>query len=177
MELLTLILAAGTIALALITRSQVLLSAKIGKTQLRGYVHVAAAKIDITDKSVPVAHVTIKNFGNTPAYSVKHLAGMTIGDYPLTRELAEPPAHLPGSSSTIGPGSHTRLEIVRTPPIPAALQSHLGTLTGTVYVYGVITYKDVFRDPHTTKYRMIWGGPEPSKDGTMSHDAEGDYAD
>ena len=46
------------------------------------------------------------------------------------------------------------------PPIPAESLSLIGTVEGTIYIYGRIEYEDVFGRARWTNYRLMYGGRE-----------------
>jgi hypothetical protein len=63
------------------------------------------------------------------------------------------------------------------PPVGKQYIPLLGTAAGTIYVYGIIKYRDVFKRDCTTKYRLIYGGREPVHGNWMKHDSDGNEAD
>lgn len=49
----------------------------------------------------------------------------------------------------------------------------IGTPEGTIYVYGQVTYKDIFGEKQYLKYRLMYGGPKKSPKGWLSPCEEG----
>ncbi|MCP1844036.1 hypothetical protein J2R78_007003 [Bradyrhizobium sp. USDA 4538] len=145
--------------------------------QLRAYVGVDNASIKQVETGSPEVAVYIKNFGQTPAHDVKMWIHMWIERHPLRVKLPEPPPDLPTSTAVLYPGSEVIFYANKIPPVPAPAIPALGTAEGTVYVYGAIRYRDVFGRHRTTKYRLMHGGREPSRNGLMKRDHDGNEAD
>jgi hypothetical protein len=144
--------------------------------QLRAYVLVAGGEIKFPNPGTPEAQLVLRNFGQTPAHNVRVWIHMWIERYPLRVGLPTPPADFRMATSILPPGGHTNMFIPKEPPVPSQAIHLLGTPAGTIYVYGEIQYVDVFQITRSTKYRLIYGGPEGARDGRMSHDAEGKIA-
>jgi len=146
--------------------------------QLRAYVGVSEASIHKVETGAPEAIVSIKNFGQTPAYDVQAWIHMWIAEYPLTvTVLPDAPADFPKSTAVLHPGIQTAFVMPKEPPVKKELIPLLGTAIGTIYVYGTIKYRDAFRRDRTTKYRLIYGGREPSIGTFMKADEQGNETD
>jgi hypothetical protein len=147
------------------------------KRQLRAYLSVDRAAIDFPEPGVPRIAVVIKNCGQTPAHEVRHWIHHWILPYPLVEELPEAPDGFVMSSALIGAGGVSEMEFTRPDPIePKHLLPQLGTAMGTIYVYGKVTYKDVFGQEQFMRYRFMFGGPEPVKAGKLAPCEEGNEA-
>jgi hypothetical protein len=145
--------------------------------QLRAYVGVSDASIHKVETGAPEAIVHIKNFGQTPAYDVRAWIHMWIAEHPLSEVLPDAPEDLPKGTAVIHPGTHVAFFMPKEPPVKAEFIPLLGTAAGTIYVYGIIKYRDVFKRERTTKYRLIYGGREPVRGSLMKHDQNGNDAD
>jgi hypothetical protein len=161
----TLVLATGTIALAIFSLIQIFVFRDQEKRQLRAYAF--AKPISITDFSTsthPSTQVIFKNSGQTPAY---HLTGSTAvypSSYPLsvpipsgTRESTPLEATLnPAAENDIG-GSDT----MQRPITPDEANAIRDGKTMRMYVYGSINYRDVFGDVHYSNFCFSFWGDGP----------------
>jgi hypothetical protein len=103
----------------------------------------------------PVAQLTLLNAGKTPARLVVCSAGIEFREFPLS----SPPALAEVASparSVLGPGVASTA--TRRMPQQLTPQQVIDLLAGTgaVYVYGIITYEDVYRESHTTSFRLMY---------------------
>lgn len=155
--------------------------------ELRAYLCVECSLVVFTDENhrpVPEVQVTLKNFGQTPAYNVRGWIHTWIASYPLTEELPLPEAGFPASNELLGPGAkRVWVNAVKTSPqIPP---SDIGTPIDTLYVYGEVRYCDAFGTQHYTKYRLIFGGNANGRriregtavQGLLQADASGNESD
>lgn len=145
--------------------------------ELRAYVGVSKIFLSLTDPTLPVGSVEIRNFGQTPAYKVRQWVGIAPNTFPLSGPLPENPFPQ-GSSSVLPPG------IPLTGTVPLKMSLPVGTPFGgphgiTMYVYGGIIYEDIFGQERHTVYRYFYGGPnrEDTLSGIMSSDTSGNEAD
>lgn len=129
------------------------------RRQLRAYICVNTAALELFSSNMPSAIVNFKNCGQTPAYDVRVWIHTWIAHYPLTEILPTPPEDFQMSSNTIGPGGTTQMVPPKKPPLNQFLTSMLGSATATYFVYGQVTYKDVFGQEWYTNYRLMYGGP------------------
>jgi hypothetical protein len=147
------------------------------RAQLRAYVLTARTIVTNVAQGVPEAEVTIKNFGQTPAYNVISVKGFYVGPYPSTpnfiitdREFANPSL----SREVLGPGG-TAVSADAGPLTPEQRAS-LTNGTGIIYVYGEIRYRDAFGRQQWTRYRYMMGGPVGLRGDQMAACAEGNEA-
>ncbi len=145
--------------------------------QLRAYVNVDSAAIDLTHPAAPKATVVFKNFGHTPAYDVQIWIHMWIEVHPLAIDLPTPPANFRMGKDILAPGRPRISQITKYPPVSPEAVPLLGTPQGTIYVYGEVRYRDAFGNDRWTKYRLIWGGPEGVPlTSSLQADSEGNEA-
>jgi hypothetical protein len=109
----------------------------------------------ISPSEGPLAQLTIKNSGPTPAFKVAHLGGICISDYPLSGEL--PPlirVKNPPSSAIPPEGINTKNVRIA---LPLTSDQIAGLRNGTmaIWVYGEITYRDAFRRKRVSQYRLF----------------------
>jgi len=145
------------------------LASDTAERQLRAYICVSGALMKFKGPTVPEAQVHYGNFGQTPAYDVRSWIHMWIERHPLKVELPEPSEGFQMSTTVIAPGARPHFHIIKKePPVPEQVVSLLGTLEGTIYVYGEIRYRDIFKKERITRYRLIYGGPSGARCPTSS---------
>jgi hypothetical protein len=124
--------------------------------QLRAYINNVSAVISNVGagKSVEV-RVEIKNFGQTPAYNVRHYSQLTLAHFPWTESAMN---FAPLSTSTMGPGANSFNLVKSSQMLNEELL--IGLLTGrcAYYVEGRVTYVDAFGNERFTNYRLWVGG-------------------
>jgi hypothetical protein len=149
---------------------------------LRAYIGVSKVMLGLQKPDTPRGIVEIKNFGKTPAYKVKQWAAIAIHSHPLTVVLPESSQEI-ASVSVIFPDITTVNLVDLKKPLPS--NALIGTPQLTIYVYGGITYEDIFENKWHSNYRFIFGGPEGGRSyldernvrlGTMNPDSEGNDA-
>jgi hypothetical protein len=146
--------------------------------QLRAYISVTAAKIEFPEPGRPKSTLTFKNAGQTPAHNVQVWIHQWAAEYPLEVTLPTPPDDFVMAKSTLGAGAHNH--IANEAPQPIFKTSHLdlvGTAQGTIYVYGEISYSDVFGNRHVQQYRLMYGGSEPVVPGALKPCVDGNNGD
>jgi hypothetical protein len=169
-------LGVSTILLWRAGENQKRLMADTAERQLRAYVNVAGGKITFEQPDAPEWHLVVKNFGQTPAYDVRHWTHIWITEYPLSVELPVPDPDFPMSNSILAPGNHEDMVWKKEPPIPANSLELIGTPAGTIFIYGEIRYVDAFGKHRLTRYRLIYGGQTPNRVGFLKPDREGNEA-
>jgi hypothetical protein len=154
---LTLILAIGTLFLWLVTRRLVIGTEETAKRQLRAYIHVADAAILHTNSEWPTnVRIQFKNYGQTPAYRVSNRCKCAL------QLIGEPDFNIPemiASYSDLGPTQDRVTTVVITQNNWEFMMANVTHNSGTVHVFGEITYFDVFHhgssgQPHHTWYRF-----------------------
>ena len=197
MVIVTALLVAATFALVVVAFSVVVVSSRqkralniqadrieatagsAGETamhELRAYVHVDAAEINVENRNAPSINVTARNLGRTPAFNVRHWIHMWTEKYPLIGPdiLPVPPDGFQMTTSVLPPNGHHQLPINKVPPpLSDIIASLLGTAEATLYVYGEISYRDVFGEERITRYRLMYGGGEPVDDKHLKPDFDG----
>lgn len=152
--------------------------------ELRAYVGVSRVFLDMTNPALPIGAVEIGNFGQTPAYKVRQWVSITPHSYPLTIKLVNGGGDL-SSMAVLSSGVKHSSIVPLKKPFPATAIPAIGTPQLTIYVFGGVTYEDVFGIARHVTYRFIYGGPEGPKQitegsktlGTMSPDTEGNESD
>lgn len=136
------------------------------KRQLRAYVNVHLAKIKdpVCPGCVPSAVITLKNYGQTPAYHWQAWHKVMIAEtFDKKHWTVTNPEALPqggGTKGILGPGQTTDAEVRNTTLrlTPQQVQA-LNDGRLTLFVFGYIRYRDAFEIQRTTTYRYIYGGP------------------
>ena len=152
------------------------------RRQLRAYVHVDDATIKfVKTEWQPNIRITIKNFGQTPAYRVNHRCGnalVFIGKADLN-----PPQNTVTDLHDLGPSQ----DHVTTMLVPRVLwdtiyEPAIVKKAGVFHAFGEITYFDAFQDPatdrpHSTRYDFeVQADDEGVTDGGLIFSAEGNEA-
>ena len=153
-------------------QSEILLDG--AQRELRAYVNVESALLRFYGPNRYEAHVHFRNFGQTPALDMETWLQVTEPQtYPLKKAETRP-IHQAKAASILPPGG--KITLVESPPnstpnLPTnfAPGYDIGTPRKTVFVYGELTYKDVFNQRRCTKYRLMFGGPYASGPGFQSH--------
>lgn len=134
------------------------LSRDTAKKQLRAYLTVAEAMLRFNTAWIAEPQVHIQNCGKTPAYDVRQWIATKMEQLPLRWPLPSPPNELPERGTVIGAGNRD-IMVADSHIIPEEVRPVFGTQGAVLYVYGRISYRDVFGDWHYTNYRLIYGGP------------------
>ncbi|MER9890035.1 hypothetical protein NKJ48_31115 [Mesorhizobium sp. M0114] len=132
---------------------------KSAEQQLRAYVLAAESGIEFPFDNDPVAHVVIKNFGQTPAYDVRSWIHIWVEEFPLPAALpGPPPDDFPMSQTVCGPGFHTEFVHKRENPLNPISIKMINDETAAIYVYGAIKYRDCFGVERGTSYLRFFRG-------------------
>lgn len=138
---------------------------KSSERQLRAYVHPTDSKVIMEENGIVRANVRIQNAGQTPAYKLISRVTVSIGPYPLQES--------PSSSSKDGqrvsrgvlqPKCHVN-GTVEIGPLGVEAQKVISAGKAVIFVHGDLSYLDVFDNPQTSKFRLMytgqWGGQKP----------------
>jgi hypothetical protein len=142
-------------------RRAIVLADDSAQRQSRAYVMIHNAVIErLTSGSKPIAKLTIKNTGQTPAHGVTQWCSSGIAPYPILdhvvralkgREVEKPARALPPTGET---------EISSEGEILTEAQYEaLSDGTHALYVMGEIRYLDAFNKPQETDFLLFAGGP------------------
>jgi len=161
---------------------------KSAERQLRAYVFVTETKILAADingtilnppqnirvGTRPIAILTVKNTGQTPAYDVTVFGNNTLTTWPL-RPATFPPLPFSGvelSRQSYGPGMFTyKFEIMGL--LNDAQVAALTAGNQAIVIYGEIRYRDAFDQNRFIRYRKFAGGPTGIRGMTMTSHEEG----
>ena len=139
------------------------------KQQLRAYVGFDGAEARYLDGSRPVEiMLKFKNAGQTPAYKFSTKGGCTLFPYPGPTKFKDVSDHI-HAPLTVPPGGATiKMEYA---DLPSARLANLKAGKDVLYVFGTITYEDIFGQPHYVNYRWLIGGKQKismtEKDGKL----------
>jgi hypothetical protein len=148
--------------LAIIAMVQVYDTRKSSERQLRAYLMVEKARIeDVEVGKTPRAVVTLKNFGQTPAYEVQQWANIGYDFFPPKNTFPMEDTDAPCPATQMGPGGTfiARPKINNSPPLNETVIAALKEGTFAIYVIGKVKYRDTFGNPQSTEYVMFAGGP------------------
>jgi hypothetical protein len=153
--------------------------------QLRAYVCVSSALLKFPQPDIPEGQVHFKNCGQTPAYTLQGWIHTWFSEHPLKEVLPTAPDDFRKGSETLPPGGTTIFVAPGKPPLPPLNLAVLGRKEFTLYIYGEVRYRDIFGRDQFTRFRLIHGGAEGTrnvlgKDGSeqwlLKPDAEGNEA-
>jgi hypothetical protein len=162
---LNIFLALGTILLWFTTRRLVKSSEKTAERQLRAYVfqegvslfdgtNLDSPQINRTDW--PGFSMSIKNFGQTPAYDVIHWARIEILDSNREDTLIPPNPKRGTHAMSLAPNASFTKSAWFDRPLSDKEKQAIVAGSQAIFVYGRIDYVDAFRKPHFTTYRLIY---------------------
>jgi type II secretory pathway pseudopilin PulG len=178
----------GAIAAALVASYQGWVARDTEKRQLRAYVFLESVQTANTDdragnNQYPDLSATIvfKNFGQTPAYNVRHSSSLRFADYPppATVFVYDRETH-PIIVDTLGPQGGAR-NVIRSSEADSMSAIERKQLmkaqTKAIYVFGKIDYEDAFGVGRCTSYRFMVGGNSGVLGGDMLRMDSGNEAD
>jgi hypothetical protein len=146
------------------------------KRQLRAYIHVSDAKFGDFGFPQGIYMVSYTNTGQTPAYDVSATIGINLVKFPLSEELKIEGSGTKGLTTIGRDGDgHARIEA----PRGLSGEEYGAVRDGkmAVFVFGIISYRDVFGDNWTTEYRYFVGGDQGIRsDGFLASHSEGNKA-
>jgi len=135
---------------------------RTAERQLRAYVLPTAAHFErFAVGDVPVADVTIKNSGQTPAYDLTVWARVGTDVFPISKEATEtwPVDHSDDlAPRVLGPGSEMHAVPRFGMPLNQETVDALRKGLMALYVQGEVTYRDAFNRPHTSRFFLFGGG-------------------
>ncbi|MGB8458205.1 MAG: hypothetical protein WCE50_10825 [Candidatus Acidiferrum sp.] len=103
---------------------------------------------------------TLVNTGNTPAKNVSYRAGAAIMNFPLPEDFAFPLNIVRQSTATIGAHQNAILSIIVDDFVDDSEVEDIktGKANKCLFVWGVVTYDDIFGDHQTSKFcqSLFW---------------------
>lgn len=159
-----------------LTRESLRITRETSKRQLRAYLAVSGCSLE----EIPVGFVVtaeIRNSGQTPAFRVRHMSESFAEDYPLGGNKPHP-IPLETHSAPVGAGDQTFcVQRLFTEDRAGALANVMAGKLG-LWIQGTVFYDDCFGEPHTLKFRYVFGGRIANSGGLLLHaDIEGNEAD
>jgi len=132
---------------------------RTAKRQLRAYVFISGAHLEnIGVGQIPYAKLTIKNFGQTPAYKTTQCAMVGVGKFPLESHPSTNESE-PLPERPLPPQDEIPLQSPKyKKPLNAEMLDELSKGMLAIYVAGEIRYLDVFKKKRRTRYLLYSGG-------------------
>jgi len=161
---------------AIVGREQLDHARTSSRMELRAYMFVEKASIQITDEDV-FAFVDIKNFGQTPAYHSQAWINIWVECLPLHDPLPQPPHDLEQGVAVVGPGASSEFRHNRTRPLNEFSRKRIEEGTSAIYVHGAISYKDTFGETRTSRYCYFCSGKSALERGRLAPYISGNEAD
>jgi hypothetical protein len=151
----------ATIFLWLATRDLVADAKHNAERQLQAYIfphELVVSNVELGKR--PIANMLVKNTGLTPATDVIAWAGVWVGNFPLVAELvrATPEFMKTASRRSVGPGASFTINHAWNETLTEQHMQMLGSGTAAVFVWGEMTYVDMFGKKRTTSFRSYYGG-------------------
>jgi hypothetical protein len=129
------------------------------RAQLRAYVFVESAHIEgVAIGHTPLANVTIKNFGQTPAFRLRQWARMGFQSFPLVGPIPKTAEDTITAERPLAPGGVFHVRLGRR-EIDSETITALQNGTHAIFIAGEIFYRDTFNRRHQTNYCLFAGGP------------------
>lgn len=126
--------------------------------QLRAYVlpeNATISKVANPDLAIGAeVMLNVKNMGQTPAHDVLLYADLVFREFPLKTPLPPIPDSRGLIGAPLGPGI-TMSKRKEYPPLTPEQLSSLRKGESSFYLYGVVTYLDIFKKRHFTRYRLL----------------------
>jgi hypothetical protein len=173
----TILLFGVTGGLVLVARRQY----KTSRAQLRAYVFVESAELrDLNVGETPSAIISVKNFGETPAYKVKQWSALGYHDYPLTAPIPKNEKDEINPERPLAPSDHFTVQATVKFVMNAETLKTLENKGRALFIVGEIFYEDVFHYQRWTRYCLFCGGPQGIRGGAFSAYEkynEADYGD
>ena len=141
--------------------------------QLRAYVGITIpqdgpALHPLLPPLIPAVHLSIKNYGQTPAYKVTHDSGLSIRAYPLPRDnkytIDDIPLSTVPNPITVFPGAIDPIGISLL-LMRALTDREIGLIqngkSARLYAWGTVNYLDAFKNPRYTNFCFGFFNPTP----------------
>jgi len=173
------ITALATILLTFVTAGLVLMGYRqiaTSRAQLRAYLSVESGEIrDLVTGAQPVAHIVVKNYGQTPAYKFRLVGGMGVAE---SFEALPPPAGDPrGTMGVLAPTGTFHWFMAAPGVMSNDDHTVLISRRKILFVYGEVHYEDAFGNPRYMKYRTMVGGVAGLQSNQLASCPEGNEAD
>lgn len=141
-------------------KNAVELSDKTAERQLRAYVYIKdATMIHGGDNEVWEADITLRNFGQTPAYEVTSPCSFFPTMKAEKYTFKEPPKDLVLVPSDMGPGQELHILVASDKPVAPADAALFRRGDAVIFVYGSVKYRDAFGHPRFTDFRLKYRPP------------------
>src|SRR6185295_8043333 len=133
------------------------------QTTERAWVTVQNATIvgPLIANNVPRAKILFQNSGRSPALTTKIRLLMTVWTSSKLPDWEMPPILTTDAESVgvIGPGSVVSQDLSLMTPLSEEQGVHLERKDWFIVTLGVVSYIDIFGNPHETKLCLIWRDP------------------
>lgn len=165
-----------TFFLWLATRDLVKGAEATAERQLRAYLHVKSAHGSFDKNDVFWAKIIVQNAGQTPAYDVVEWVGIVGALSSQVPNIQRPSDTLKKARSILGPQHHMEVMIeFAGGSMCAHNKEKLIQGDANIYVWGEISYRDVFDRNHITHYKY-WLGGEGAAEGRFRATEDGNDA-
>ncbi len=130
---------------------------------LSPYIAVSSASFKIDNNFQPIAHVELKNYGQSPALDVETWFHIWVECFPLHDPLPPAPKDLPKGKSVIGPGGTAEIVHPRGGPLNATEQREILAGGAALYVFGQSTYRDISGNQFCSDFLLFASGDDQVK--------------
>ena len=154
----TVVLAFATAFLFIATRDLVKGAEQASRQQLRAYVHITSAKVaNFTSNNGATFTISVRNFGQTPAYRANIWLSVDTVPFPADITLLPKNKTPRVKNGCIGPGAEQTLT-ARSASFSPTVIADLTAGAKATYVHGVIEYQDTFGAHRATNFCFFKGG-------------------
>lgn len=147
-------------AAAAIAFLQFSLARQSAERQDRAYVLLKDGQaLDIAVGLRPSVRILFVNFGKTPAFDVTFNGQCLVLPYPSKLGRYMRVASDKFTPIVLGQGAEATAYRDCPNELTAKQYADLSSGKLAIYVHGAIEYQDIFKKPHLTQVRALWGGP------------------
>jgi hypothetical protein len=171
----TVILAFSTIFLWVATRSLVKGAERTARFQLRAYIGIDQITIsNVSAGEKPLVHVRIKNYGQTPAYDVRHFLESIVAE--KGNETFVLDRVRPRGAVILDPTNMFGVRSTMDNPLTAADHAAVMDDTKRIFFFGEVHYRDAFKHDRVTYLRYETSGATLTAEKLFSISHQGNSA-
>jgi hypothetical protein len=166
----------ATLTAARATQATVETMDMTARRQLRAYVFVLGHSLEQMEPGGRVKiHVTLKNFGQTPAYGLA-ISGMSVVA-PVFEDRSDPNARDGLPAGSLGPGAIYTITSTLQEVLTAAHVDQLKIGALTLFVSGIVRYETAFKEERILMFRLRTGFGVGGKWNELVSASDGNYTD
>ncbi len=133
---------------------------QIAKASQRAYVYVKIEKvegIDIGER--PHFSFVVRNFGNSPAYRMRHQTTWSFAPFPMAETYQLPDLTMHASPEiSVPPGAESGGQLIAEMPLTQEQIDRALAANAKLLIWGKVRYQDTFKDSHYTNFCFFHAG-------------------